>query len=202
METSIMKIDINRKIETNPKSNNMYKIIIVDDDIEIIKSLYINLKETGYNLTSVTNPIEAIEKVKSQHFDLMILDFAMPQINGDKVVEEIRKFNKELYILLFTEHKELLSSINIIKQLDIQGYCEKEDNFDQLFLLIQYGIKSVAQMNLTKSINSELQESKEMLEKAYLETIETLRYTVEAKDYYTRGHSDRVSEYSVLIGKK
>ena len=39
------------------------------------------------------------------------------------------------------------------------------------------------------------------MEKAYLETIETLRFTVEAKDTYTRGHSDRVSDYSVLIGK-
>ena len=35
-----------------------------------------------------------------------------------------------------------------------------------------------------------------------MESIETLRFTVEAKDTYTRGHSDRVSEYSVLIGKK
>ena len=40
------------------------------------------------------------------------------------------------------------------------------------------------------------------LEKAYLESIETLRFTVEAKDTYTRGHSDRVSEYSVLLGQK
>ena len=44
--------------------------------------------------------------------------------------------------------------------------------------------------------------SNEQLEKAYMESIETVRYTVEAKDTYTRGHSDRVSEYSVLIGKK
>jgi HD-GYP domain-containing protein (c-di-GMP phosphodiesterase class II) len=34
-----------------------------------------------------------------------------------------------------------------------------------------------------------------------MESIQTLRYTVEAKDSYTRGHSDRVSEFSVLIGK-
>ena len=40
-----------------------------------------------------------------------------------------------------------------------------------------------------------------MLEKAFLESIQTLRYTVEAKDTYTRGHSDRVSQFSVLIGK-
>ena len=52
------------------------------------------------------------------------------------------------------------------------------------------------------NINEELMQSKEKIEKAYLESIETLRFTVEAKDNYTRGHSDRVSEYSVLIGKK
>ena len=42
----------------------------------------------------------------------------------------------------------------------------------------------------------------EHLEKAYSESIQTLRYTVEAKDPYTRGHSDRVSEYSVLMGER
>ena len=57
-------------------------------------------------------------------------------------------------------------------------------------------------MKIIKNINDELTESKEKLEKAYLESIETLRYTVEAKDRYTHGHSDRVSAYSVLIGKK
>ena len=53
-----------------------------------------------------------------------------------------------------------------------------------------------------KRINEELAESNEKLEQAYLDMIQTLRYTVEAKDPYTRGHSDRVSEYSVLIGEK
>ena len=48
------------------------------------------------------NPIEAIERVKNEHFDLMILDFIMTPIHGDQVVEEIRKFNKDLYILLLT----------------------------------------------------------------------------------------------------
>ena len=57
-------------------------------------------------------------------------------------------------------------------------------------------------MNLIREINNELKDTYEKLEKAYLESIETLRFTVEAKDTYTRGHSDRVSEYSVLIGKK
>ncbi len=175
--------------------NRNYKILAVDDEEGIIDSLSIFLKRSGYEFTGITDPLEAIERVKSEHFDLMILDFIMTPIHGDQVVEEIRKFNKELYILLLTGHKDLAPPLETIRRLDIQGYCEKSDKFDQLLLLIESGIKSIAQMNEIKKINEEL-------EKSYLESIETLRYTVDAKDSYTRGHSDRVSEYSVLLGKK
>lgn len=182
--------------------NAKYSIIAVDDEEGIVDSLSIFLKRSGYNFTGVTDPIKAIELVKTQHFDLMILDFIMTPFHGDQVVEEIRKFNKDLYILLLTGHKDLAPPLETIKRLDIQGYCEKSDKFDQLLLLIESGIKSIEQMNQIKKINSELTDTYEKLEHAYLDSIETLRYTIEAKDIYTRGHSDRVSEFSVLIGKK
>lgn len=183
------------------QTSNGIKVLVVDDEIGIIDSLSIFLKKSGYIFTGVTDPLEAIEKVKTEHFDLMILDFIMTPIHGDKVVEEIRKFNKELYILLLTGHKDLAPPLETIKRLDIQGYCEKSDRFDQLLLLIESGVKAINQMNTIKQINEDLKEASQKLEKAYMESIETLRYTVEAKDPYTRGHSDRVSEYSVLIGK-
>lgn len=188
-----------QNLENSENSN--YRIIAVDDEEGIVDSLSIFLKRSGYDFIGVTDPVEAIEKVKIEHFDLMILDFIMTPIHGDKVVEEIRKFNKDLYILLLTGHKDLAPPLDTIRRLDIQGYCEKSDKFDQLLLLIESGIKSIAQMNQIKHINSELSDTYEKLEQAYLESIQTLRYTVEVKDSYTRGHSDRVSEYSVLLGK-
>lgn len=191
-----------RKNNVQMSASNGYKIIAVDDEMGIVDSLSIFLKRSGYNFIGVTDPMEAIERVKNEHFDLMILDFIMDPIHGDQVVEEIRKFNKELYILLLTGHKDLAPPLETIRKLDIQGYCEKSDKFDQLLLLIESGIKSIAQMNEIKRMNAELADTYEKLEKAYLDSIQTLRYTVEAKDPYTRGHSDRVSEYSVLIGKK
>ena len=177
--------------------SNGYKIIVVDDEQGIVDSLSIFLKRSGYDFTGLTNPLEAIERVRNEHFDIM-----MDPIHGDEVVEEIRKFNKDLYILLLTGHKDLAPPLETIKRLEIQGYCEKSDKFDQLLLLIESGIKSIEQMNTIKTINEQLHDKNEELERAYLDTIGILRQTVEAKDPYTRGHSDRVSEYSVLIGKK
>ena len=179
-----------------------YKIMAVDDDNGILDSLKVVLKRSGYDLVCYSNPLDAIERLKKEHFDLLLLDFIMDELHGDQVVSEIRDFDKNLYILLLTGHKDLAPPLETLKQLDIQGYCEKSNNFDQLLLLIESGLKSVDQMHIISRINDELKEKNDELEKAYLDTIGILRYTVEAKDPYTRGHSDRVSEFSVLIGTK
>lgn len=191
-----------KALQNQLNEERKYKIIGVDDESGILDSLAVPFDNSEYEFEGVLDPVEAIERVKMEHFDLMLLDFMMTPLHGDEVVEEIRKFNKELYILLLTGHKDMAPPLETIKRLDIQGYCEKSDKFDQLLLLVESGIKSVKQMDEIKRINEELSESNEKLEKAYLDMVQTLRYTVEAKDTYTRGHSDRVSEYSVLIGEK
>ena len=191
-----------KALQNQLNGERKYRIIGVDDESGILDSLTVLFDNSEYEFEGVLDPVEAIERVKMEHFDLMLLDFMMTPLHGDEVVEEIRKFNKELYILLLTGHKDMAPPLETIKRLDIQGYCEKSDKFDQLLLLVESGIKSVKQMDEIKRINEELSESNERLERAYLDMVQTLRYTVEAKDTYTRGHSDRVSEYSVLIGEK
>lgn len=191
-----------KALQNQLNGERKYRIIGVDDESGILDSLTVLFDNSEYEFEGVLDPVEAIERVKMEHFDLMLLDFMMTPLHGDEVVEEIRKFNKELYILLLTGHKDIAPPLKTIKRLDIQGYCEKSDKFDQLLLLVESGIKSVKQMDEIKKINEELSESNERLERAYLDMVQTLRYTVEAKDTYTRGHSDRVSEYSVLIGEK
>ena len=177
-----------------------YKILIVDDEQGIIDSLTIFLNK--YYCKGLTNPMEAVELLKTEHFDLLILDFLMAPIHGDEVVEKIREFNKDLYILLLTGHKDLAPPLETIKRLDIQGYCEKSDKFDQILLLIESGLKSVEQVRTIKEINEKLNEAYTSLKEAYQGTIESLRIAVDAKDSYTAGHSDRVAYYSKLIGQK
>ena len=126
--------------------NSSYKILTVDDEIGIVDSLSIFLKRSGYSFAGETDPVKAIDRIKNEHFDLLLLDFLMTPLHGDQVVEEIRKFNKDLYIILLTGHKDLAPPLETIRRLDIQSYCEKSDKFDQLLLLIESGIKSVEQI--------------------------------------------------------
>lgn len=149
------------------KSSEDYKILIVDDDSGIIDSLSIIMKRNGYDFVGETNPIDAIEKVRNQHFDLLILDFLMEPIHGDRVVENIREFNNELYILLLTGHKDLAPPLETIKALAIQGYCEKSDKFDQLLLLIESAIKSISQMRTIKKFQDGLNKILHAVPKIY-----------------------------------
>ncbi len=82
------------------------------------------------------------------------------------------------------------------------GYCEKSDNPNQVLLLIESALKSVEQVKTIKRINEELHESNTKLEQAYMGTVEALRVAVDAKDTYTKGHSDRVAYYSKLLAKE
>jgi len=132
------------------------KILIVDDEQGIIDSLSIMLKRSGYYHEGITNPLEAVEKIRNEHFDMLILDYLMVPIHGDEVVKRIREFNSELYILLLTGHKDLAPPLETIKALDIQGYCEKSDRFDQLQLLVESGFKSIMMMNTIKQFRDGL----------------------------------------------
>lgn len=144
-----------------------YKILLVDDEPGIVDSLSVVLKRSGYHYTGLTNPLDAIELVRKEHFDLLILDFLMSPIHGDEVVRQIREFNREIYILLLTGHKDLAPPLETIRALDIQGYCEKSDRFDQLLLLVESGIKSIAQMRLIKKFQEGLNKILQAVPKIY-----------------------------------
>lgn len=154
-----------KKLESPYKSN--YKIFLVDDEPSIVESLSYLLRLMGYHCSGTTDPFEAIRILSSGEYDLLILDYIMEGMCGDKVVEKIREFNKEIYILLLTGHKDIAPPVDTLKKLDIQGYCEKSDRLDQLQLFIESAIKSITQMHTIKRFKDGLNKVLEFIPKIY-----------------------------------
>lgn len=186
-----------RKYENSSadEENRKLKLLIIDDEIGILDALSSFFIRKGFDVQSTTNPLVAIEKVKQESFDILILDYLMTPIHGNQVVEAIRQFNDTLYILLLTGHRDIAPPAETLQKLDIQGYCEKGDKFDQLYLMVLSGSKYVKQL-------SQIKETENKLEKSYLNLIELLRGIVDMKDFYTHNHSERVSFLSSELGKK
>lgn len=81
----------------------MEKIVIVDDDIEILELESLYLKQAGFNVKTFDNSKEAMEFLKDSSPDLLILDVMMPGMDGFSMVKELRK--KYLYPIIFVSAK-------------------------------------------------------------------------------------------------
>jgi diguanylate cyclase (GGDEF)-like protein len=145
-----------RQIKSNSIVGN-FKILVIDDDPAVIDSIVSNLSSEFNLVEGVTNPIEAINKVRENNYDLLITDYQMVPINGDEVVKSVRVFNKGIYILLLTGYAQSAPPLEMYRKLDIQGYCEK-GNFDQLLLWVESAHKVV-------KANKEIYEIKEKLKR-------------------------------------
>lgn len=171
------------------------KIMIIDDDVTMMDMLSLVLKKYGHSTFPFTEPISAIEALKSEHFDILIVNYLMSPVNGDKIIELIREFNKEIYIILMSTSKNLSPSVDAMRDLDIQSFFEKGARFDQLILDIQSGVKYINQLNRIKNMNLQL-------EKYIIDFGKVLLNTIDAKDNYTGDHSKRVSIYAIRLGEK
>ena len=67
------------------------KILVVDDDADVVELLSFNLKQAGYAIGSASNGVEAITKARSFHPDLIVLDVMMPELDGFGVCELLRR---------------------------------------------------------------------------------------------------------------
>jgi two-component system alkaline phosphatase synthesis response regulator PhoP len=71
--------------------NSDIKILLVDDEQDILEIISYNLKQEGYQVITATNGREAVEKATKELPDLIILDVMMPEMDGMEACEHIRK---------------------------------------------------------------------------------------------------------------
>lgn len=133
-----------------------FSILALDDDPTITATIQSYFQNCGYHVDAENDPVAAIERIRNGHYDILLLDFLMTPLCGDQVVEQIRTFNQDLFIILLTGHKSMAPPIRTIRALDIQGYYEKDDRFDQLELLVESCVKSIRQMRLIRSYQQRL----------------------------------------------
>lgn len=88
--------------------SEVYNIAIVDDETEILSMLNKFLTRTQkYKVTTFLNPITALDAIKRDNFDLVLLDIMMPQMNGVEVLEEIMKNDNEQKVCMMTAYSTL-----------------------------------------------------------------------------------------------
>ena len=118
--------DAGKVIKELPFKRGTGHILLVDDEIEILKMEKEILENLGYKVTSRSSSIEALELFKKipNKFDLIITDMAMPNMSGDKLAQELIKIRPDISILLCTGFSETMSQEKAAS-LGIKGFLLK-----------------------------------------------------------------------------
>ena len=111
----------------------MPSVLVVDDD-ENLRIIYKkNLKNRGYEVETASNGVDALNKLKEWKPDIIILDIMMPELDGVKVLENLKKISilDELSVIMLTG----VSEINLMKKcldLGAKGYILKGASMEEI----------------------------------------------------------------------
>ncbi|MEY4703222.1 MAG: hypothetical protein RIR96_1119, partial [Bacteroidota bacterium] len=83
-------------------ADKKYSILLVEDEENLQEALKLNLELEDYEVTSSFNGADALEKVRQEHFDLIILDVMLPELDGISVCETIRLQHNQVPILILS----------------------------------------------------------------------------------------------------
>jgi len=112
------------------------KLLIVDDEVKFLDSISRRLGMRDFDVTKATNGMEALEAARKASFDLALLDLRMPGLNGQQVLEILKKEHKHLEVIILTGHGSVDSAVECTK-LGAYGYLPKPYKLEDLLEVLK-----------------------------------------------------------------
>lgn len=116
------------------------RILLVEDEENIREVVKLNLELEEYEVITSANGKDALKKIEEQHFDLLILDVMLPDVDGFQICEQVRLSNMEVPIIFLTAKDTSLDRINGLKK-GADDYLTKPFHLEELLLRVNNLIK-------------------------------------------------------------
>ena len=116
------------------------RILLVEDEEQIRKLIKMNLELEGYEVVAVDNGRKAIDIIEGQHFDLMILDVMLPEVDGFKICQKVRLNNTKVGIIILSAKDTSQDRITGLKY-GADDYLTKPFNLEELLLRVSNLLK-------------------------------------------------------------
>lgn len=97
------------------EAGKSYNILIVDDEPDVRFIMERTLRQENYNIASVDNGTDALKMIRSNQYQVVLLDLHMQPISGIQVLSELRKVNLETEVIILTGFSDLESAIEALR---------------------------------------------------------------------------------------
>ena len=122
--------------------SNDIRIMMVDDEADFLEPLVFWLNAKGYQVESLTNPIEAVERIRTTPPDILFLDINMPELDGLEALDQIRQFNEDLPVVILTAAYQDQSKFTRARELNIAGFFPKQNSLEQFVQVLEVTLRA------------------------------------------------------------
>ena len=119
----------------------MTRILVVDDEVKMGILVASTLEDEGYDVTRTDAGEKAVSLLSKQNFDVVVTDLKMPSVGGLAVLQEARKKNPEVIVILMTAHASVETAVEAMKA-GAADYLTKPFSLDELTLLVKRQLES------------------------------------------------------------
>ena len=112
------------------------KVLVVDDDPQVCKTVGMILKDHGYHVQSYSQPRQALQAVRKNPFDIALVDIKMPDLNGLELVEKIRAEDPRIAPIIMTAYPDVQTAAETMR-LGCRDYITKPFREDQLLKSVE-----------------------------------------------------------------
>jgi putative nucleotidyltransferase with HDIG domain len=180
----------------------MERILIVDDLSSIRKAASRKLIGAGYKCEEVADGDVALEVMSNRDFALVLLDISLPGKSGKEILSEIVRRYPDTAVIMVTSEDDAETVVETMK-IGACDYIIKPVSFSELPIRVRKALDRRKLILENKEYRLRLEEKvkkqTEEIHNAFLNSITSLAFALEARDKYTSGHSQRVSKIAMLI---
>jgi putative two-component system response regulator len=169
----------------------LYKLLLVDDEEDNLALLYRTLRGK-YEIDKTTSPLQALEMIKNKHYDLVLSDHKMPEMDGVELLKRVYDDYPNTMRLLVTAYTDASILIDAINYAKIYRYIKKPYSPDELLLTVANTLEYLQLKLDNETLITDLKD-------LFSGTIKAIIEALDAKDSFTLGRSRRVTFYTMKI---
>lgn len=149
-------------------SERKISILLVEDEENLQEALKLNLELENYEVTGVYDGVEALQAVQQEHFDLIILDVMLPELDGISVCENIRLQNNDIPILILSAKNSSADRVLGLKK-GADDYLTKPFNLEELLLRVSKLVQKSQRLAIRQPLEQQYQFGKNLIDFKALE---------------------------------
>lgn len=186
-------------------------ILVVDDEMGPREALRMILKNR-HEIVIAESGEDAIECIDGKDFDVAIVDIKMAGMDGLQLLQRIKEVRPDIEVILMTAYASVDTAKSALRYGALD-YLIKPFDYRDVVDIVEKGLAKRKERITTRlemerlhiattELSREVEEAKRSIENHYASTVKALLAAIDAKDHYTRGHSERVSRFSAFLAEK